>query len=290
MHSSCKMIHPLLFLMYTFFISVVIGQNSTKLTDFEKIRNLIQHYYAAESFHSPEMAQKVYHDLATFTYVDNENIIINSYSVGEYLKGLAEKVNQFQHRKLSVDKIDICGNLASISSQIICVGRGKRINDYLSLVKEQNEWKIIHRLSFKEYASFDEPILSLNNAHEEAIKNVLLDYLKGRKIHDARVLKNLFHPHSDILHMNSTSENVNQLSLKHFIDYHSNQKDRRLKHRYKIVFAHCKGNIAIAKIQTRYKYFKTTITEYVSLALINDQWQIVKKLSHQDTSTKAIIL
>lgn len=285
-----RIILPILCLIVNFSAFQVVGQRIYQHPELQNVKNVVQQYFAAESSSSAKIARKVYHDIATFTYIDNKYIVINSYSILDYLEGLELNEGHYEYRILEVDTIDICGSLATVNCNMFCPSKGRKINDFLTLVKEDDSWKIIHRLSYKEYTSQLEQKISKTKRNRQRINLLLIDYMQSRRIHDSQTMEKMFHPHSDILHINASEKNINRFSLKNFIDFHSDQKNRRLKHHYRIHFVYLKGNIAVAKIRTRYKYLKTNFTEYVSLALINNQWQIVKKLSHQDVPTDKLVI
>lgn len=266
------------------------GQTLYQHPDVQRVKDAVQQYFAAESCSSPSIAQRVYHDIATFTYVANNHIMINSYSASEYLKGLALNEGVYENRKLVVDTIDISGNLAAVNCDIIYPSKEKKMKDFLTLIKDGEKWKIIHRLSYKETDTTHKKLTIDSNLQNELVNDLLLAFMKSRKVHDSQLMRPLFHPLSDILHLSSSGEEISRVSLDRFMDFHSYQKNRRLKHRFKIPFIYVKGNIALAKIQTEYKHLKTTMTEYFSLVLMGNEWKIVKKLSNQDTIIKAIIL
>lgn len=251
----------------------------------------LNYYFHGENLGELPKIISAYHDYATFTYVDSEKEEVISFPVQTYLKNYRAHPHTYTNRELDLIALDITGNIAVVNTRIIYKNQGKRLNEYLSLLLIDGKWKIIHRLSFKEFASFDHFIYSRNDKMDkEKIRQVLYDYIEGRDHKSKSLLHQAFHPHSEIFHLNSSRNDLKFLTREDFITYNHDCELLNSKTWEKIEFIHSVGNIAIAKVSIRFKKLHATLTDYISLAKINDEWQIVKKISQQDKKFKSMLM
>lgn len=265
---------------------------SIQLTDIPlPLYTTLNYYFQGENLGELPQIIEAYHDQATFTYVDTEIDEVISFPVQTYFDNYENNPHTYVDRELDLISLDITGSVAVVNTRILYKNQGKRLNEYLSLLFLDGKWKIIHRLSFKEFASFDHFVRNVNDPiQKEEIQDVLYNYLEGRDTHDQELLHQAFHPDSEIFHLNSNKGDLRFLTREDFLVYHckSEIKDRKTWER--IEFIRSVGNIAIAKINIRFKEFNTTLTDYISLAKINDRWQIIKKVSQQDKRFKTNLM
>ncbi len=289
--SSLYRMIPCFFLWIFFIQHSFYSYPQVKEEDPTDILRTINYYFYGENLGTVSALTTAYHEHATFTYIDSEKDVYHSFPIEEYVRNISQNPPPYVDRELILKSIDITGNVAIANTQVLYKDRGKRLNEYLSLLRIGKQWKIIHRLSYKEFASFDISVVQNNIQFQEAkIERILDTYLEGRETKNEHLLNIAFHPQSEMYHVAGSYHTVHQLSFEAFKHFHSHSSSETYKSTHHIDFIKTIGNIGIAKVSIRCKPYNTTLTDYISLAKVNNQWQIVKKVSQQDKLPTHIIM
>ena len=258
--------------------------------DERSIQRTLTYYFYGDEIHDIEVLTKAYHPQAYLTYVDVESGEYEKFHVGDYLSTLAESKTSHVKRKLTVEKMDVTGNAAIVKTQILYPTRGMKISDYLSLHKMEGEWRIVSRTSYKEYASFEKERIPFwkRSVHEEhqKINSVLATYLKGREEHDSKALETAFHPNAAFTYIDPRKGTYHNVEFDAYLQMNNTPGDIP-KRNYEIKAIDITGNIAVAKIKIRYKRYKASVTDYVSLVKSAGKWRIIHKAS--DKEKKALL-
>ena len=257
------------------------------------IQRTLTYYFYGDGIHDIETLTKAYHPQAYLTYVDVNTGKYEKFHVGDYLSTLAGKKAHPVKRILKVRHMDITGHAAQVKTEIIYPDRGMRINDYLTLHYLEEEWRIVSRTSYKEFASFETEKIpfwkkSLHENHQQ-INQVLEKYLEGGDENNPEALKTAFHPQADLSYIDPRKGTYHSVNFDDYLNQKLYTTPEKVtpKRNHEIQSVDITGNIAVAKIRIRYKRYKASVTDYVSLIKSDGKWRIIHKAT--DKEKKAIL-
>jgi hypothetical protein len=253
------------------------------------IERTLNYYFQAVHINQFNHLGQAYHPQALFTYVNAKTGKVEQFAFGHYLSTLydAEAHPTFADRQMKVLSVDIGGNTAWAKTAITYSSVGIRIIDFLSLVKDQGAWRIISRVSHKEYAHFGPKPEQEGRAkaiEPRAIQAVVSEYLAGRKQEDWDRMKQSFHPAAQVAYVDPRQEICHTASLPDYLNtLHADE--RHYQRRGEIIAIDHVGNVALVKVRTHYRHIKGTTLDYLTMVKVQGHWHIIHKATHKDPMT-----
>lgn len=252
--------------------------------EYNAIFRTLNYYFHGVNMYDVNALKKAYHPDANFSFIDNETGALEQFSASQYFTLIGEAEHVVHQRSLHLKSIDVTGKAALVRTEIIYDKKGQRINDYLSLLKIDGEWKIVNRTSYKDYASFGKR----NDKHgdqereRKGIDKVVWTYLAGAHDHDLNAFESALHPAAEVAFVNERSGLLQAISRPEYMTLHAGLTDEQLGLRQEILSLDRVGDMATAKVHTFYKRYKAATTDYLVLMKTEGQWQIVHKITHKD--------
>ena len=261
--------------------------------DIRLIKKTIQYYFFGAYIHNVEKLAEAYHPQAQLTYVDVETGKYNNLHVGQYLSSMKNTEFHNAKQELKIQKIDITGKAAMVRTQILFPTQGKRVNDLLSLLKIEKEWRIVRRTSYKEYASFkDGPISAKKQSKwvndHEGIQLVIKKYMTDSDKCNLETMKTYLHPDVAFTYVDPRKGTFHKIYMENYLDLHQEAATRKYKRHYEIVSVEIAGNTAIAKVRVKYRKQRTSVTDYISFVQIRGKWKIIHKSTHKEAGAMLI--
>lgn len=244
-------------------------------------------YFDGVTLYDLDALAVAYHPRAHLTYVDMKSGKYEKFEVGYFLSSIAERPHKYIDRTIELLRIDITGNMAFAKTRILFDDKSQRITDYLSLHKMEGEWRIVSRTSYKEQATF------LRNRGEwaankqlikdqKAVDKVLHTYLKAGETHDLEGFKQAFHQDAAMSFIDPRKGTYHTVSMDDYLDMHANIEGEPYKRQHEILSVDITGNMAVAKLEIRYKKRKASVTDYVYLIKNNGDWTITHKATDKE--------
>lgn len=254
-----------------------------ELRERNAILQTINYYFESVNIGAPAEVRKAYHPQATFAYIDNKTRQVKIMPVRDFFAKIDADTYVNYERNIRLKTIDITGDAALVETEIDYVQNGKKLYDYLSLLKIDGRWQIVSRLSYKEYASFyNQPSWGISELDKEKIHYSLKNYLKGGDKCDLEKMQKALHDEVSMAYLEDHSERLKLQSRDTHLREYAKKSDRHLKRNHIVEFVHTKGNIAVAKVSVRFKDYKATLTDYISLIKEGEDWKIIRKVSNKE--------
>ncbi len=264
------------------------------LTDHEAIMIVVNYYYEGVHMRDLNALGRAYHPEAVFTFVDAGQDQVEQFPIGEYLHTLydAEKHFEQRDRKLKIHEVDVSGNVAMVKSCITYSARGYRIFDYLTLTKDEGEWRIIRRASYKQMASFEtEDYLGVRSKRKEKayIRSKLRSYLHDHESANWVGFLAAFHPAAKVTQVDPRGQKCFTWNLDQYqSELNHSEMLEKFPRKGVIDLIDMEGNIAIAKVHLYYPKLKTFTVDFLTLVKTNGQWQIIQKATHKEPRALAM--
>lgn len=239
------------------------------------------------SFHGVNIGEldaikKAYHPGAMFAYINKKGEMASLTTEDFFVTVAADNYVKYE-RSIKLKNIDITGNAALVEAIIDYDKNGKRLHDFISLIKVNGAWKIISRVSYKEYAAFyGQKEWILTEADFENIRKNLNHYLKGGDKCDVERLGSALDDQILLAYINEENRQLEIQNKEIYLKGYAQKEGQKLKRDHQIKYIHAKGNVAVAKVVIRFKDYKATLTDYISLIKKGDEWQVVSKISNKD--------
>jgi hypothetical protein len=255
--------------------------------DRSAIQRTITFYFEAVHINAFDQLAIAYHPQAQLTYLDLEHDDMQQFPFGQYLVQLAQQSEHPVHheRQLEIMRLEIMGNAAFAQTRITYPKRGVRLVDYLSLLKDGGEWRIVSRVSYKEYAHFGPDRSGTNTpSRYEAmadIQAVAGCYLSSRRQEDWKRMAESFHPSAQVAYVDPKHKRCYISTLTDYLA-ELNQETRRYQRKGDIVAIQTCGKVAVVKIATRYRRIKGITFDFLTLVCLNGKWMIIHKATHKD--------
>ena len=289
--------HKVIF-TYVALLYFSFSYSPAKAVDNEKediglIKRTIQFYFFGAYIHDVDKLSIAYHPQAQLTYVDVETGVYNNLHVGQYLSMMANTDFHNPKQDLKILKIDIAGKAAMVRTQILFPTLGKRVNDLLSLLKIDGEWRIVRRTSYKEYASFDREHLTARKRerwvdNHESIQTVIKNYMIDSDNCNLETMKTYMHPDVLFTYVDPRKGSFHKISMDHYLNLHEEAANRKYKRQYEIESVEIAGNTAIAKVKVKYRKQRTSVIDYISFVKIRGNWKIIHKATHKEAGALLI--
>jgi hypothetical protein len=243
----------------------------------------INYYFHGPRMYDIDALKKAYHPDANFSFIDRETGALEQFTATQYFVMINESAHVVQTSQLIVRSIDITGNAALVKAEIMDEKKGRRISDYLSLLKIGGEWKIVNRTSYKDYASFGmEQDRRAAPDDLATIDDVLWTYLGGTSDHDLNAFEASLHPAAAVAYVNEKNGDLQAFSRPEYMVWQASLTGQELGRRQEILAVDAVGYMATAKVRTFYKRYKATTTDYLVLMKSEGEWQIVHKITYKD--------
>ncbi|WNJ18514.1 nuclear transport factor 2 family protein [Pontibacter sp. G13] len=254
-----------------------------------EIRKTLNFYFEGVNFGDINAIAEAYHPHAYLTYVDVESGEYQKFQIGEYLTTLSQLPERKHCRDMLLESLDVTGEVALAKTVITWQHLPKRMTDYITIMKVDDEWRIISRVSYTEWASFETPHITRQDrkATQIEIYQTIRDYLSGGQTHDGEIFKKAFHPQADMAFVHPKHKTCQRLSMQDYLNLHARQSPNR-KRQQIIESVDITGNIAVAKVKLRYKKINAMITDYICLVKTDGKWQITHKASHKEIKAMSI--
>lgn len=273
----------LIFLWMGNFISTCYATKDPSGIEEKALYLMLNYYFEGENMINIAALQSAYHGSATLTYVDAHQPQAQTVDVGVYLGNLITSGKKAMYRKLEVVQMDITGNAAMVHTKISFPDQNKRIHDFLSCLQIEGKWKIINRLSYKEYATFKHSQdYKLKQQDLREIEKTLGYYFQGGDLSDTDAFAQAFHPQAWLAQIDTRSKGLKTQTYQEFVNQYEKRSGQKFKRYHEIHFIKVEGNVAIAKVEITFKTYKAHLTDYVSMVKVGEKWQIIRKVSHQD--------
>lgn len=274
----------LLTLCYVSLLSV----SATPVSDDDWIAvcRTLTYYSQAIHINDYDALARAYHPQAHFTYANPETGQIEQFPFGQYISSLYDAPDHpsFEDREIQRLSLDIEGTTAWAKMAITYPKQGYRLYDHLTLVKDQGEWRIISRVSYKERARFTPKSFAETRREQQepmGIRKTVEEYLVSRKHEDWQRMAQSFHPEAFVAYVDPKREICHKVSLATYVDgLHG--ETRHYRRRGEILRIDHVGNIAVVKVVTRYRHIKGKTLDYLTLVKSQGQWHIIHKATHKD--------
>ena len=116
------------------------------MTDIEKIKQLMQTYFDGLYACDTDLLMTVFHESALYAYMEDGELITRS--MQEYLPIVSQRISPQSRGDMRQDKI-IAIDITGSSSALVkanCSIHNRYFTDYLSLLKVNQQWKIISKV------------------------------------------------------------------------------------------------------------------------------------------------
>lgn len=249
------------------------------------VQRTLNYYFQALHLNDLDALARAYHPQAQFTYVQAETGTVAQFSFGRYLATRYDAATHPAHyeRELTVLSLDIAGNAAWAKTAITYKKRGMRLIDYLSLVQEQGEWRIISRVSHKEYARF-EPVSRAEQRRQAQtaghLRQVVKAYLTQRRREDWDRMGQSFHPAAQVAYVDPRRQICHTASLPDYLEALGATNRHYQRHDDILAVDHV-GDIAVVKVRTQYRRLKGHTLDYLTLVREGGKWHIIHKATHK---------
>lgn len=253
----------LTFLLLTFSVN---AQKNTQLTDIEAITIPLQNYLSGHIKGDKNVLGKALHSKGKLSYLRDGQYAKIEFP--DYLSRMKlRSKNDAVERIPYIKSVDVTGNVAI--AKLVLDYSSIVFTDYMTLLKIAGEWKITNKIA---YSVRDPKNNKASIANIAEIMALLLRYEQALKSGDSKDLTAIFHSEAKV--MSSANGKFTAVTLNNFEDSFTQMptKDQVLLS-HKIQSLDTTGNAAVAKILLIYP--NSTVTQYLSLLRIDEQWKVV---------------
>jgi hypothetical protein len=179
--------------------------------------------------------------------------------------------------------IDIEGKAALARTEIFIDVFGRRISDFLSLLRIDGRWQIVNRCSSIESATFS-PEADPQAAYKDTrrIYQLAEQYLRGADEVDLNPLSEALHPDATVAYADLRSGVYQAMSKADYLKFYAGISENLLRPRHEIQEVDVSGNIASLKVHSHYRETGVMATEYLVAMKEADRWQIVHIITNRD--------
>lgn len=281
--------HVILFVCFlwpNFFIAY--GQESPPMVK-ESICRTLTSYFSGFELNDTEALARAYHEQARFTMISVEGDGIEHLDFGEYLSAIAEHPPKISERILSLQQLDWTGNVAFAYVIIEYVGLGKRIHDFLLLLKEEDNWKIVNRTSCKENAQFHTPNWGrkISSSSMKSLDQTLDHMIRDRKSTHNAVLT-AFADHGDMSFVDPRYGILTRLDKAGYASLLATQDPVKRK-KVSTEWLFVSETVAVVKVKTKVPRFGCFLTDYLTIVWEEGEWKIIHKATYKPARAISVL-
>lgn len=248
--------------------------------ELRRLLRTVNYYFESVNMGNPDELRLAYHPEATFSFVDKNDLKLKTMPVSNFIQTVGQDSYIKYQRNIQVTHIDITGQVASVETVIDYPQNGKKLYDFLSLIKLDGAWRIVSRASYKEHDPFyRQPNWQASTTDLHAMESAILDYFKGGNRLDAERLGRAMHPQARMMYRDERSGQLKIQDKEDYIEVYTGVDGRKFRRSLRINYLHAKGNVGMAKVTIRFKQYKSTLTDYLTLVKENGEWKILRKVS-----------
>lgn len=248
------------------------------------ILRVVQYYFEGENLRDLDKLAQAYHPQAQLTWVDTRTQACQQMHVGTFLSTLREQGEKRPGRSLRLRFYDRTGQVALVRTQISGPEDYRRLHDHLVLMQIEDEWRIVSRTSYWEWARFSPAAASAEAELRRAgeAREALNGYLRQRRHYQASGFETLFHPAAHIAAIHPRYAAVQALDRAAYIAQYAEPPQRQLRLQPAIESLEVEGDWALAKVSLFCPRLGGTVTDYVLLYRQAGTWRILDKATYKD--------
>lgn len=132
--------------------------DKTLARDQKEINQVLDTYLQGGDQGNSSVMKAVFHPQAEVTYIDPRKGTCHMVSLVDYLDMYDHSPNIYKKRSHEVLSVDITGNMAVAKVQITYKKSHGKVTDYISLIKTDGGWSIMHKATNKEKRALLAPV------------------------------------------------------------------------------------------------------------------------------------
>ncbi len=248
---------------------VVSSMTIFSQSEIEKINQTLNKYIEGTAFGNQEMLKEAFEDDFRLFLVSADTLRVIE---GKQYINNVEPGKKY-NRIANIVSIDYSNDAAVAKIEVFFPERKQVATDYLLLLKENKQWKIIHKIINLKSIEMDNknPVNETNNIID--LNTTLLNYIQGTANGELGRIKEAFQTGFNLYYVKENAITVLP-GERYMSNFKEGQKSNRIG---KVLGVDFEGDAGFAKIEVRMPERNRRVIDYLLLLNIEDNWKIIHK-------------